>query len=101
MAKKKTKTVKKTEPDYLISPERKVTILGVGLALVSVFVFISILSYSPYDDFIADYGFLTFSKFSPIIPSSITRSLPFKIGWEFSEPIRLISSFIKPSVIFP
>jgi len=62
MAKRKTKTVKKTEPDYLISPERKVTILGVGLALVSVFVFISILSYSPYDDFIADYGFFDLFK---------------------------------------
>jgi len=58
---KKRKNNKK-EPEYLISPENKIKLVSIFLAIVSVFVFLSILSYSRYDWFIADYGFLDLFK---------------------------------------
>ena len=62
MAKKKRKKVKKDSPEYLISPEKKIKIVGIFILLLSVFIFLSILSYSRYDEFIADYGFFDLFK---------------------------------------
>jgi S-DNA-T family DNA segregation ATPase FtsK/SpoIIIE len=62
MAKKKRKKVKNDSTEYLISPEKKVKIVGIFILLLSVFVFLSILSYSRYDEFISDYGFFDLFK---------------------------------------
>ncbi len=62
MSKKKTKKNGNSTTEYLISPEDKVKIIGVAVLLISVFVFLSILSYSRYDAFIADYGFFDLFK---------------------------------------
>ncbi len=61
MAKKKKNSAKKN-PEYFISPENKVKLVGVFFAIASVFVFLSILSYSRFDWFIADYGFFDLFK---------------------------------------
>ncbi len=62
MAKKKTKKNVKAQKEYLISPEKKIKIIAIAILLLSVFVFLSILSYSRYDAFIADYGFFDLFK---------------------------------------
>ncbi len=61
MSKRKKNNVKKGS-DYLISPENKVKLFGIFLAIASVFVFLSILSYSRYDWFISDLGFFDLFK---------------------------------------
>ncbi len=46
----------------MISPEKKLKIIGISILLLSVFIFLSILSYSRYDAFISDYGFFDLFK---------------------------------------
>lgn len=66
MAKRKVKSKvrnkKSAEENFIISPEKKVKLLGLFLALFSLFIFLSILSYSKYDEFISDYGILDVFK---------------------------------------
>jgi len=48
--------------DFIIPPEKKLKIIGLFLGLFAFFLFLSILSYSRYDEFISDYGLLDVFK---------------------------------------